>query len=140
MKITKEELTEQTHQHIKDVCFLGGFLLGYIQNNLVMHDNTKLNDDFEATDEFTEYLNSDFKTDWFEMHKSSEAHHLQTDNLTLIDFLEHIVDCIAACYRRSGLENYKRVEIDHDKLAEMIKNTEDLLIRCINNNKELMEV
>jgi hypothetical protein len=107
-KVTKEVLFQTSIQHILDVRLAIEYFRGRLKYAGMMHDNTKLSeiDDFHKS-----FISDDFKgaTDWFQMHVTSERHHLNEhvpDDVNLIDVLERISDIVMAGVGRTGKFDY----------------------------------
>jgi len=132
LDISKEELTEQTKQHINDVIKTSLNLSKIHMAKAIMHDNTKI--DAKAmvvTDEFFEFIQKDFKTDWFEETHLIEPHHLATTDVNLLDIIEHLIDGACACYRRDKIENYRPARINQNVIKRAIRNTEEIILDLV---------
>ena len=108
-KVTKEELLEQSKQHIADV----GKAMQWMGVRLLVvsmfHDQTKLSDIDEFYKDFAETQNGDmtnFKTKhWFKDLHLQERHHLTDrcpEDVNLFDVMERIADIVMAGMARSG--------------------------------------
>ena len=65
---------------------------------------------------------------WYNMHVTKERHHLLTnapDDVTMIDILEHITDCVMAGLARSG--DIYDVDLPAELLQKAVRNTVELL-------------
>lgn len=105
--LTKEQLYEATELHREDVA--RG--MKYIAEQLIAagqkHDWTKIKYfDQYAEDVLSEHTDEEFKSkEWYNLHIHDERHHVTTNahpDLTLIDCIEHAVDCIMAGKGRFG--------------------------------------
>jgi hypothetical protein len=126
-KVTKEQLLQQSQQHIADVYHA----IGFFQQELFVakcdHDHTKLT----HIDDFHKDFSCGFATqDWYAMHKATERHHLEAedgirDDVNLIDVLECVADCVMAGMGRSG--TVRPSGISDETLRKALNNTFDLL-------------
>lgn len=105
--LTKEQLYAATELHREDVA--RG--MKYIAEQLIAagqkHDWTKIKYfDQYAEDVLSEHTDEEFKSkEWYNLHIHDERHHVTTNShpdLTLIDCIEHAVDCIMAGKGRFG--------------------------------------
>ena len=91
----------------------------------LLHDRDKIDD----IDGFFADFKTGFKTrDWWDRHKKMNRHHLAEQaplDVTLIDVLEYIADCVMAGMARSG-EIYE-IDIDPEVLMRAFDNTVELL-------------
>jgi len=127
-KVTKRQLLQSSVQHISDV--QKG--LEYLAKRILLagekHDYTKLSE----LDSFYSDFKTGFKTtEWWELHKNTERHHLSKtgkipSNVNLIDVLEYLVDGVMAGLARSG--EYRREEIPEGLLEQAFENTIELLL------------
>lgn len=126
----KDDLKKATEIHIKDVNKGMKFFSDMIMEAAKKHDNTKLsnfNDFFEAlkSGKVKESV-------WYHKHITEERHHLSSNvpnDVTLVDVIEQIVDCVMAGMSRSGTVYDVDLPVDVLKLA--YKNTVDLLMKNV---------
>lgn len=125
---TKEELIDDTINHISDVANGLELFRKMLKHRLGNHDFDKITD----IDVFYSDFKSGFrKTDWWENHRSISRHHITTHNpplndVNLIDVLEMLTDCVMAGMARSG-KVYK-INLPDDILRLAFDNTVNLLI------------
>lgn len=130
-KVSKEQLLQQSIQHINDVKKGFDYLICLMQGAQELHDRTKISD----IDKFHADFVTGFKnTEWWEMHQKEERHHFNTpefiqDNITLIDVLEQIVDGVMAGMARSG--QYRYEPLLNELLQKAYENTAKLLLKNI---------
>ena len=138
-KVTKEQLYQNSISHIKDVQQAGAFFQCEIAKQFDIHDHTKLGN----IDEFHKDFSCGFKTqDWYDMHKATERHHLETpdgirDDVNLIDVLECVADCVMAGMGRSG--TVRPSGISDETLRKALNNTVEMLasqVVVIDENEE----
>lgn len=106
-EVTREELAASTEQHIEDVGKGMDFVAKKIREAGKNHDWTKLRY-FNAF--YTQFSNAQktgvWGSGWYDkIHIVQERHHLKElvpKNVTLIDVIEHIVDCVMAGKARAG--------------------------------------
>lgn len=137
---TKEQLLNDTKQHISDV----GRVLTSLSFELVdrgdYHDWSKL-EYFEqfAKDTLERQDTPDFKQrDWYKIHTTEERHHINSrvpEDVNLIDILECIVDCCVAGKTRSGTVNDEFLIIPEDVLYAAYWNT----VKLIKDNIKVKE-
>lgn len=126
-KVTKEQLLQQSLQHIGDVKEAICFFIDKLYEARGDHDHTKIT----HIDDFHKDFSCGFKTqDWYAMHKATERHHLETpdgirDDVNLIDVLECVADCVMAGIGRSG--TVRPSGISDETLRKALNNTMDLL-------------
>lgn len=123
---TVDQLTAVTEQHITDVQHAMKAVADEIIHVSEFHDHTKL----EHMDQFHQALTSGHikDTDWYKMHITEERHHLKSNvpsDVTLIDVIEHLCDCVMAGMARTG-EVYD-VDISPEVLTLACENTVELL-------------
>lgn len=127
-KVAKEQLLQQSKQHICDVSKGLIFLINILRNASENHDFTKT----EEIDWFHSNFRTGFKdTSWWEMHQKKERHHFNNkkfiqDDINLIDVLEQIVDGVMAGMARSG--EYRFEPLDNELLQKAYRNTSKLLL------------
>jgi len=126
-KVTKEQLLQQSNQHIGDVRAAFSFFDEMMLSAAEDHDHTKIS----HIDEFYKDFSCGFKTqDWYAMHKATERHHLEAedgirDDVNLIDVLECVADCVMAGMGRSGC--VRPSAISDATLRKALDNTINLL-------------
>ena len=126
----KEDLMKSTVAHIEHVNDGMKFMAYMMMHAAQNHDNTKLSnfDDFYAALNSGQVKNSD----WYQKHITEERHHLVSNvpmNITLIDVIEHLVDCVMAGMSRSG--TVYDIDLPNDVLQLAHKNTVELLKKNI---------
>ena len=137
----KEDLKKATEIHIDDVNKGMKFFADMIIASAKKHDNTKLsnfNDFFEA-------LNSGKvkESDWYKTHITKERHHLVANvpnDVTLIDVIEHLVDCVIAGMARSG--TVYDIDLPADVLKVAHQNTVELLkknIKVVKKDEDILD-
>lgn len=136
-KPTKAVAKAETEKHIAAVNACAKFLAELLLKQAEQHDHTKL----DYFDEFydalcTGYTGEQFKElEWWEKHLT-ERHHLKDrcpKDVTLIDVLEMICDCVSAGLARSG-EVYD-LSLDDEILQQAFNNTAKMLIDNIEVKK-----
>ena len=127
-KVTKDTLIKSSLQHIEDVQKGMAFFIMMMKQAASKHDYTKLT----GINQFFEDFKTGFKTqNWYEMHKTTERHHLSIrgvipEDVNLIDVIEYIVDGAMAGMARSG--KYRKEDISKDLLKRAFDNTIELLL------------
>lgn len=136
-KPTKAVARAETNAHIAAVAKCGKFIADKIVKQCEQHDHTKV----EFFDEFydalmTGYTGKDFKDlAWWEKHLT-ERHHLNDrcpKDVTLIDVIEMICDCVSAGLARTG--KVTSLELSDEILRNAFDNTAKLLIDNIEVKK-----
>lgn len=127
----KETLRSDTESHISDVRKGIEFICQLLTEAGQQHDHTKL----DHFDDFFAALTSDKvkESQWYRMHTTTERHHLKThvpNDVTLIDVIEHVVDCTMAGLARSG--QVYDIDIDPAVLMLAVQNTSKMLIENTN--------
>lgn len=125
-ELTVDELRKSTEIHIKDVSKGLGFIAELIQSRGAFHDHTKI----DMMDEFYAALTSGKikETNWYQKHITEERHHLKSyvhNDITLVDVIEHVVDCTMAGLARSG--DVYDIDLSPDVLVLAVNNTVELL-------------
>lgn len=123
----KETLRHDTESHISDVQKGIKFICEKLMEAAEKHDHTKLDffDDFHAALSSGKVKESQ----WYRTHTTEERHHLKThvpNDVTLIDVLEHVVDCTMAGLTRSG--QVYDIDLDPAVLTLAVQNTSKLII------------
>ena len=132
--ITKEQFREANVSHIYDVQRVMYVLAKQLENQGARHDHTKLEYEDEFFDNFCDamYKGKDFVSNtWYQKHITEEKHHPLSkchDDITLLDVIETIVDCVCAGKARSG--KIIPIEIDKQTLDLAVQNT----IKWLNEN------
>lgn len=120
---TKEDSLIRASLHIRNVQKGCAFFADKISEAGVNHDYTKIS--------FADDLMDDWEK-WFQMHVSTERHHLNDkcpDDVTLIDVLEKIIDVTMSAMAKKG---YVSEDIISDEiLQKAYKNTIEMLKREI---------
>ena len=138
---TVDQLNTSTKMHIEDVSKGLNFISQEIEKRGSLHDYTKI----ENMQQFCDALNSGHikDTDWYKKHITEERHHLKShvpEDVTLIDVIEHVVDCTMAGLARSG-EVYD-IDISPDVLVLAVQNTSKLLkdnTQVVDNEKDILD-
>ena len=122
-KVSSEKLLASSKSHIDDVRAAMSFFADGCSDAGEAHDFTKLNEH--------DWFHKDFQTGfkeqgWYEMHKKTERHHLNSpdgahEDVNLIDVLEHIADCVMAGMARSG--SVYDLELPNEVLQTAFQNT-----------------
>lgn len=108
-KVTKDELLEQSKQHIEDVGNAINWMISRLRDVAQKHDYTKIDniDEFHNNFKFIQDGNvGDFKKmNWFQNYHLKERHHLNDrcpDDVDLFDVMERIADITMAGMARTG--------------------------------------
>ena len=132
--ITKEQFHEANTSHIFDVQMVMHVLAQQLEHKGAIHDHTKLDYEDEFFDNFCDamYKGKDFVSNtWYQRHIAEEKHHPLSkchDDITLLDVIETIVDCVCAGKARSG--EVRPIEIDKQTLDLAVQNT----VKWVNEN------
>lgn len=130
-KVGKERLLLSSIQHISDVQQGMNMFAEMLITAGRKHDHTKIS----GIDQFFEDFKTKFETtNWWEMHKKSERHHLSSngvvpEDVNLVDVIEYIIDGAMAGMARSG--KYRKEEIPEGLLEKAFDNTIELLLSKI---------
>lgn len=128
-KVTKEQLLESSKQHIGDVIKAMELFEVMLGVQAHRHDRDKIDD----INGFHADFKTGFKTrDWWDRHKKMNRHHLADLaplDVTLIDVLEYIADCVMAGMARSG--DVYELNIDPEVLMGAFDNTVELLMNNV---------
>ncbi len=122
-QVSKETLLNATQQHISDVRQGMGWFIEQLIDRAKKHDFTKI----KYLDDFYSNFRTNFqKTDWYELHKGMERHHIgvpegQREDIDLIDVIEFIVDTVVAGVARKG--QYYHQSLSPELLDKAFKNT-----------------
>ena len=117
--------------HIKDVKRVMYKLAKQIKKQGKEHDWTKLRYENMFYEDFLDTLltNTNFvNNNWYQLHIEKEKHHPSSkchDDITLLDIIETIVDCICAGKARSG--EIRPLEFNTEILEKAVKNTVALI-------------
>lgn len=130
---SKADIMDDTHEHISAVKLLSNLVCNKIHEQVAHHDYTKIG---EYSDQFVDALNKgseskEFK-DWYEMHVTTERHHLKKhvpEDVNLIDVIEMLCDCVCAAKARTG--KIYDVDIPTDVLVKAVKNTVTMLSNAV---------
>ena len=134
---TKAVVKSETKAHIDAVNKCAKFIAEKLVEQVEKHDHTKL----DFFDEFydalcTGYVGKEFKElEWWEKHLS-ERHHLNDrcpKDVTLIDVIEMICDCVSAGLARTG--KVYDVKLDDGIMKQAFDNTVKMLIDNIEVKK-----
>lgn len=125
------DVLQDTHKHQNAVISVYNEFVNQGLAQVQKHDFTKIED----LTMFTRALQSGMKDDefrklnWFkDIHIVKERHHLNDNcpvDVTLLDVIEMIVDCVCAGLARTG--NVYDIKIDNDILQKAVLNTVNLL-------------
>jgi hypothetical protein len=135
-KVTKEELLDTSHQHIKDVVKAMGFFISKLVDASGDHDFDKLTE----IDWFYKDFQTSFKEmTWWDNHRKIHRHHLAQedgvpDDVNLLDILEYIADCVMVGKGRKGLVD--PLVMSPELLMKSFQNTIDLLDKEVTVVKE----
>lgn len=121
-----EDLHNDTKSHISDVSQGLDFIAEKISARGPLHDHTKI----DMMKEFHAALQSGHikETEWYQKHITQERHHLLShvpENVTLVDVIEHLVDCTMAGLARSG--TVYDVDLPDDILQLAVRNTVEMI-------------
>ena len=129
--ITFEQFHEANLSHIRDVGEIMTTLGYLLEIQGQQHDWTKLKYERNFWLDFQNSLlrNEDFVSAWwYQLHVNTEKHHPLSychDNITLLDIIETIVDCVCAGKTRSG--EVRPLEFNQEILEKAVKNTVKLI-------------
>lgn len=129
--ITFEQFQEANDSHRMDVQSVIYELSCMLSGNGIKHDWTKKSEEKMFYNDFIEAMAGgiDFVSgDWYQLHVNTERHHLLSrcpDDVSLLDVIEMIVDCVCAGKTRSG--EVRDLEISTDILEKALKNTVKLV-------------
>ena len=132
------EFVDSNRSHIDDVAIMMDYISEKIRLTGSNHDCTKMHEperslfyrELCATIEGK--MDSFVDGEWYPMHCKTERHHLNQycpDDVTLIDVIEMICDCVCAGLARSG--NVRPVEISTDILKRAVDNTVKMLVDIV---------
>lgn len=128
--ITEDELRESTRMHIRDVARAMAWLMRRLLEIGEHHDWTKLHYFDEFYRQFHKAQETgEWGTGWYdEIHVVKERHHLEArcpEDVTLLDVLEQIADCVCAGMARSG--KFEPRPLDSEILSRAYLNTQKML-------------
>lgn len=135
--VSFEEFQKANDMHKQDVKNVMNELAFYLMQMGDSHDWTKKTKEKLFYDNFISTMNegSDFVNDeWYQLHIQEEKHHLLSnchEDITLLDVIEMIVDCVCAGKARSG--EVRDLEINNEILTLALNNTVNMvndLIQC----------
>ena len=127
-KVTKEQLLQQSKQHIEDVRKGFDFIVKNMKVLSSEHDRTKISNIQEFHNDFKTGFKS---TSWWKMHQKEERHHFNTpefiqEDVNLLDVIDQIIDGVMAGMARSG--EYRCEPLSSELLQKAYKNTAKLLL------------
>lgn len=126
-KVDKQQLLESSLTHIEDVRKAMYAFQYLMRESGHVHDVDKVSD----IDGFHRDFQTGFaSTEWWDKHRKITRHHLLADDgvpedVTLIDVLEMIADCVMAGMARSG--SVYPLDIKAEVLVRAFHNTADML-------------
>lgn len=129
--VTFKEFQKANDMHIEDVIEVMSILSDIIKRKGYNHDYTKKTHEKLFYENFLSTMNNntDFVNDlWYQYHIRTERHHPLSnchDDITLLDIIEMIVDCVCAGKARSG--SVQKIEIDDIILRLAFINTIKLI-------------
>lgn len=133
--VSFKEFQEANDMHREDVKNVMNELALKIIINGALHDFTKKTKEELFYNNFLSTINNstNFVDDeWYQYHISNEKHHPLSkchDDITLLDILETIVDCVCAGMARSG--DIRPIEINSEILEKALTNTTDMVKNMI---------
>lgn len=123
---TKDDLYDETVQHIRDVSNGLKLIEDLIEDREELHDASKLSNFNRFFNALTSGKIKD--SEWYKTHITQERHHLKAhvpDDVNLIDVIEHIVDCtMAGLVRGGGIHD---IDISPEVLVKACENTSKLI-------------
>lgn len=127
--VSEADVKEDTLRHRQAVIDVGSFICDKIKEQFKEHDWTKLG---AFLPQFTDGLNKGFDSkefsDWYNVHVSTERHHLKSfvpDDVNIIDLLEMLIDCVCAGKARTG--DVYPMELSNELLQKVVSNTFEYL-------------
>ena len=136
--VTEDELRKSTEIHIDDVRRGMEWIAGLLREAGERHDWTKLRYFPSFYRQFSEAQKSGcWGNGWYDrIHTVKERHHLEDgcpDDVTLIDVLEHIVDCVMAGKARKG--EYRPDVLGAGLLERAYANTQKMISGAVRVGK-----
>lgn len=127
--VTEDELRRSTEMHIDDVRRGMEYIADALRARGKRHDWTKLHYFPSFYKQFSEAQKSGcWGNGWYDrIHCKMERHHIEDgypEDITLLDILEHIVDCVMAGKARSG--EYRQDILGAGVLERAYANTQKL--------------
>lgn len=127
-KIEKSNLWLSMARHMDNVADGMDFFATKILDAGMAHDYTKMT----MFDEYHEAVESGKKnkSEWYQKHKELERHHIveqEYNDVTLIDVLEYISDCVMAGSVRSNDPQAINIKISDAILQKAFQNTLEML-------------
>lgn len=125
--VSFEDFQKANDMHRQDVKNVMNEIALYIMQQGVVHDYTKKTAEKTFYDNFKSAINkgTDFVNDeWYQFHIKNEKHHPLSKchkDITLLDVIEMVVDCVCAGKARSG--EVRGLEINNDILTLALNNT-----------------
>ncbi len=129
--VTIEQFREANKSHVLEVRQCMNVLSQLLSVQGLKHDWTKFSFEDEFYRDFLNTMNNgaDFVSgEWYQRHITEEKHHPFSkchDDITLLDILETIVDCVCAGKARTG--TIRPLEFDTEILEKAVKNTVELV-------------
>jgi len=126
-KVTRDQLIESSRRHILDV--IDG--MRFFEDKMVVAGQVHDRDKLDGIDQFHADFATGFKQQvWYENHKRVSRHHLDKpeavpEDVSLVDVIEHVVDCVMAGLARSG--EVTPLELPDELLQRAFHNTVELL-------------
>ena len=123
---TFEEFRQANVDHVNDVQIVMAMLAAKLNQQAEQHDWTK----FAFEEEFwKDFHKEDFVNgEWYQEHIHAEKHHPLSychKDITLLDILEMVVDCVCAGKTRSG--KVRPLEVNEEILKLALQNTVKLI-------------
>lgn len=125
--VTYEEFQKANDMHRQDVKNVMNEIAYQIMHNGNKHDYTKKSFEkgfYNCFKDTLEYNINFVESDWYQLHIDREKHHPLSKchkDITLLDIIEMIVDCVCAGKSRCG--EVRDLEISDDILKLALKNT-----------------
>lgn len=126
---TKKTLLDSSRIHIEDVQQAIELFVGKLLEASRVHDRDKITD----IDGFhRDFVTGFAQTEWWDAHRKLNRHHLTNDDgvpedVTLIDVLDFIADCVMAGMARSG--SVYPLKLSSELLERAFQNTVAMLKR-----------
>ena len=134
----KDTTFAQFHQaninHVVDVQNVMVALAEKLEEQAEAHDYTKFSNE---EDFWNDFWSDDFVNGkWYQMHVHKEKHHPLSychDDITLLDIVEMVVDCVCAGKARAG--EIRPLEVNDEILRLALQNT----VKMIDNMTEVVD-